>query len=67
MRRRNLRLIVVGIVLIVAAAAFFVFMGRFAPESNDPVGLMRTVGQVSGAVAGIGLVMSIIGMVGKRA
>lgn len=67
MRRTNFRLVIVGGVLIVAAAGFFLFMGTMAPKSNDPVALMQTVGQVSGAVGGIALVMLVIGMIGKKA
>ena len=67
MRKRNWRLLVVGLVLIAAAIAFFFGMQTLVPRSNDPVELMRTVGQVSGAVGGIGVVMLIFGLIGRRA
>jgi hypothetical protein len=35
--------------------------------SNDPVALMRTVGDVSGAVGGLSLVMIVFGLVGRKA
>jgi cytochrome c-type biogenesis protein CcmE len=66
MRRRNMRLIIVGLVLVVAAGGFFLVMMGMAPKSNDPVSMMRTVGELSGAVAGIGLVMAIVGLVGRK-
>jgi len=66
MRRRNMRLIIVGMVLVVAAGGFFLVMMGMAPKSNDPVSMMRTVGELSGAVAGIGLVMAIVGLVGRK-
>jgi hypothetical protein len=67
MRRRNWRVFFVGLVLILAGAAFFIGMGTTAPRSNDPVALMQTVGEVSGVVAGIGLVMMLYGFIGKKA
>jgi hypothetical protein len=53
MRKRNLRLIIV--VLLGAAGLFFLAMMGMIPKSNNPVALMRTVGQVSGAVGGSAL------------
>jgi vacuolar-type H+-ATPase subunit I/STV1 len=68
MRQRNWRLIIVGIIMILAAGAFFFGMGTTAPRSSDPVALMQTVGQVSGAVGGLGLVMLAYGLaVGRKA
>ena len=66
MRRKNWRIVIVGLVLIVIALAFFLFMMSIASKSNDPVALMQTVGTVVGAVGGISLVMIIIGLIGKR-
>ena len=66
MRKRNLRLIVVGVVLLGAAGLFFLAMMGMIPKSNNPVALMRTVGQVSGAVGGLSLAMIIIGLIGKK-
>jgi hypothetical protein len=66
-RQKNWRLIVVGAVLIVLAAGFFLVMMGLAPRSNDPAALMTTVGQVSGVVGGISIVMIIFGFIGKTA
>jgi hypothetical protein len=66
MRRKNWRLVIAGLVLIVVALVFFFFMLSVASKSNDPVALMQTVGTVAGAVGGISLVMIIIGLIGKR-
>ena len=66
MRRKSWRIVIAGLVLIVIALLFFFFMLSIASKSNDPVGLMQTVGTVAGAVGGISLVMIIIGLIGKR-
>ena len=66
MRHRNIRIVIVGVVLIVIALAFFVFMRSIAATSNDPRALMQTVGTVSGVVTGISVVMIIVGLIGKR-
>jgi hypothetical protein len=66
MRRRNWRVVIAGLVLIVLALGFFFYMWSIAGKSNDPVVLMQTVGRVAGAVGGISLVMIIIGLIGKR-
>jgi hypothetical protein len=58
--------VIVGLVLLLAAVAFFFAMGTIAPRSNDPVDLMRTVGQVSGGVGALGLVMFVFGLIGRR-
>jgi hypothetical protein len=67
MRRKNWRVIIVGCVLLVLAVGFFIAMMGMAPKSNDPVTMMRTVGQVSGAVGAISIVMIIFGLIGKKA
>lgn len=66
MRQKNLRLVIVGAVLIVAAVGFFLDMGTMAPKSNDAVALMQTVGQVSGVVGALGLVMLVFGLIGRK-
>lgn len=66
MRKQNWRLVVVGIVLIVLAAGFFLYMMGLAPQSNDPKTMMQTVGMVSGAVGGIAAVMIILGLIGRK-
>jgi TRAP-type mannitol/chloroaromatic compound transport system permease large subunit len=66
MRTTNWRLVITGLVMIVLAIGFFIGMGAMAGRSNDPATMMQTVGQVSGAVGGIGLVMAIFGLIGRR-
>jgi hypothetical protein len=67
MRIKNWRIVIVGSVLIVIAAAFYLFMLSIASKSNDPAALMQTVGTVSGVVGGLSLAMIIIGLIGKKA
>ena len=66
MRRKNWRIVVVGVVLIVMALAFYFYMFSIASKTNDPVALMQTVGQVAGVVGGISIAMIIIGLIGKK-
>jgi len=66
MRRKNWRIVVVGVVLIVMALAFYFYMFSIASKSNDPVALMQTVGQVAGVVGGLSIAMIIIGLIGKK-
>jgi hypothetical protein len=66
MRERNWRLIAVGAVLLVLAVLFFLSMRDMTLWSNDPVALMRTVGEVSGVVGGISLVMIVFGLIGRK-
>jgi predicted permease len=66
MRQRNWRLVIVGVVLVLAVPAFFFYFLGKAPKSNDPAALMQTVGQVAGVVGAIGLVMLIFGLIGKK-
>jgi hypothetical protein len=66
MRKTNWRLAIVGLVLIGLAAGFFLVMLGMAKQSNDPVTLMQTVGAVSGGVGGLGVVMAIFGLIGRR-
>ena len=67
MRRKNMRFVVTGSVLIVLAALFFLFFLTIASKSNDAAAMMRTVGTVSGVVVGLGLFLVISGWVGKQA
>jgi hypothetical protein len=66
MRKTNWRLVIVGLVLVVLAAGFFVGMMAMTSRSNDPVALMQTVGTVSGVVGALGLVMALFGFRGTR-
>jgi hypothetical protein len=67
MRKRNWRLVAVGVLLLALAILFFLAMRDMAPWSNDPTTLMRTIGQVSGAVGGISIVMIVFGLIGRKA
>jgi len=67
MRRKNLRVAVTGGALLVMAIAFFLFMMSIASRSNDPAGLLRTVGTVSGVVGGLAIAMITLGLIGKKA
>jgi len=66
MRAKNWRIVIVGLVLGVIAAAFYVFMLSIASRSNDPAALMQTVGQVSGVAGCLGVAMIVVGLIGKR-
>jgi hypothetical protein len=66
MRRKNLRVVIVGVVLFVLAIAFFLLMLSLAPRSNDPVELMRVVGTVSGVVGGLAIAMIVGGQIGTK-
>jgi hypothetical protein len=66
MRQRNMRIVYAGAGLIVLAVVFFLIMLSMAPQSNDPVALMQTVGQVVGVVGGISLTMIIVGLIGTK-
>jgi len=66
MRRRNWRIVIVGTVLIFAAAGFFLYMLSIASKSNDPAAMMQTVGEVVGVVGGLSLAMIIVGLIGKK-
>lgn len=66
MQNRKKRLVLTGVVMLVAAAGFFFYMMGMAPKSNDPKMLMQTVGQVSGVVGGIGIVMLLVGLFKKN-
>ena len=67
MRRRNWRVVMAGVLLIVIAVVFYNIMQNMAPRSLDPLEMMNIVGSVSGAAIGISVVMILIGLVGKRA
>jgi len=46
--------------------AFYFYMLSIASKSNNPAELMRTVGQVAGAVGGIAIAMMIFGLIGRK-
>lgn len=67
MRKRNWRLVIAGFIFGALAIGFSLFMTTFASQSTDPVELMKIVGQASGTVGGVSLVMIIVGLIGKKA
>jgi hypothetical protein len=66
MRTPNWGLVIVGAVMIVLAIGFFAGMALAAGRSNDAVAMMQTVGTVSGVVGGLGAVMAVFGIIGRR-
>ena len=66
MRRRNWRIIIAGFLLIVLALGFFFFMLTIAPRSTDPVLFTQLIGQTSGVAGSFGIVLIIIGLIGKK-
>ena len=62
----NLRIVIVGVVMIGLALAFFFGMATAAPRSNNPAEMMRAVGMASGGVGGLGLAMVIFGVLRKK-
>jgi hypothetical protein len=62
----NVRVVLTGAVMIAMALGFFFYMETFLPRSNDPAAMMQTVGEVSGAVGAIGLVMIAYGIFKKK-
>jgi succinate dehydrogenase hydrophobic anchor subunit len=67
MRQRNWRLARVGGVLLGFAVVIFVAMLIMAPPSPDTAEMIRRVGQITGAVGGVGVALAIIGLIGKKA
>ena len=63
----NKRVVFTGAAMIGLALAFFFWsLAALAPKSNNPAEMMQTVGTVSGAVGGIGLVMIIFGLLRRK-
>ena len=59
-------MVIGGFIFLVFAIGFFFFMLTIAPSSTDPKAFMQIVGNVSGVVGGISLIMIIIGLIGKK-
>jgi hypothetical protein len=51
---------------VVFAIGFFLVMLSMVHRSNDPAGMMRIVGQVSGCCIGLGAVLVVAGLIGKK-
>ncbi len=66
MRKRNWRLVIVGIFFIVIAFAIFLFVPSLGAYSTDPVEFTRLIGQVAGVIIGVSVALIIIGLIGKK-
>lgn len=66
MRKRNWRLVIVGILFIVLAFAVFLFVPSLGAYSTDPVEFTRLIGQVAGVIIGVSVALIIIGLIGKK-
>jgi hypothetical protein len=67
MRERNWRLVRVGGVLLGFAVVVFVAMLVIAaPSSPDNAEMIHRIGQVMGAIGGVGVALAIIGLIGKK-
>jgi hypothetical protein len=63
---KNWRFVITGIVLIILALAFYLFMVVIAPRSTDPVAVLQTAGTVSGVASGLATALIVLGLLGKR-
>ena len=57
---KNRRLFFSGVLAVVFALAIFFGVRQIAPQSNDPVQVMRIAGQAAGAVGGLGLALMLM-------
>jgi hypothetical protein len=67
MRQRNWRLFAAGMLLLGFAVAFFTVMLGVTQHSSDTAEMINRIGQVAGAVGGLGVALAIIGVIGKKA
>ena len=66
MATQGLKLARAGYFLLAVAAIFFIAMMFLAPQSNDPVEVMRLSGQAAGVAAGIGIVLIVVDLLKRR-
>lgn len=66
MRKRNWRFVLAGFFLLLVAAGLFVGLSALATQSNDPVMVVQTAGQVAGVAGGVGIALIIAGLIGKK-
>ena len=67
MKSTNIKLARAGYFLLAVAVIFFIVsMTLLAPNSNDPVELMRIAGQASGVAGGIGIALIIADFLRRR-
>jgi Ni,Fe-hydrogenase I cytochrome b subunit len=62
----NVRVVVTGAVVVLLAVGFFLGMATLTPKSNNPVAMLWTVGDASGVLSAVGIVMMIYGIVRKK-
>ena len=66
MKKTNWRFVITGCLAIALALGFFLFMGSMAPQSTDPKAMMETVGQASGVAGALGIVLIVLGFMGRK-
>lgn len=66
MRKRNWRFVLAGFFLLLVAAGLFVGLSGLATQSNDPIMVVQTAGQVAGVAGGVGVALIIAGLIGKK-
>ena len=66
MATQGLKLARAGYFLLAVAAIFFIAMMFLAPQSNDPVEVMRLSGQAAGVAAGIGIALIVADLFKRR-
>lgn len=66
MRQIKWRAIIGGVLFMIFAVAFYFIMLANVGRSTDPQEMMRLVGQISGFVFGLSIVLIIIGLIGKK-
>ncbi len=63
---KNPRLAFAGLLLIAVAGGLFGYFYTHPEGARDPAELMRVVGQIAGAVAGLGLALVLMAFFVKR-
>jgi uncharacterized membrane protein YedE/YeeE len=66
MNSNKLKLARAGYFLIAVAIVLFGALFYLAPQSTDPAEVLRLAGQLSGALAGVGIVLVVIDRVRRR-
>lgn len=66
MKQQTLKLARLGYFLVAVAVIFFLAMMFVAPQSTDPVEVMRIAGQASGVAGGVGIVLIIVEYLRRR-
>lgn len=66
MKSQGLKLARLGYFLVAVAVIFFLAMMLLAPQSTDPVEVMRLAGRASGVAFGVGIVLIIVDYLRQR-